>query len=501
MIKSSSTDNKHFSNAEQEEAQSSVNDQRVLLICHSPELRIFIQKGLSIGDFEFFTVSDLSEAIDILASKMGKEAAFKAILLEIPDPLSEKAAEELGNFCEKYVEVPVVGIAPKASGDLVRESMTRGVRDFLTNPFNRSGISQTVMAVIKKHSQGKDTEATPSTSPTLEKQIEEESGKKNSGDMGTDVSDKISEVFITKNEKMTRILEILDRVAPTDSTVLIEGESGTGKELIARRIHNYSNRSKGPFVEVHCGAIPPNLLESQLFGHEKGSFTGAFSRQIGLFEIAEKGTIFLDEIAEMHLEMQVKLLRVLQERTIRRIGARQNTQVDVRVVAATNRELKAEVENNRFRPDLYYRLNVISLIIPPLCERLEDIPDLIEFFINRFHKEKGLPKKRFHEETLVKLQKMRWVGNVREIENAVERLILLSPNEEVLPQDVDEHVEGGQPSSESPFSPTLTLDEVKKIHLTNVLDANEGNKMRTARVLGINVKTLYNLIQKLDIPT
>jgi len=298
---------------------------------------------------------------------------------------------------------------------------------------------------------------------------------------------------------MARVLEIADTIAPTDSIVLILGESGTGKEILAKRIHQKSNRSDQAFVEVNCGALPENLLESQLFGHEKGSFTGAVQRQVGLFEIADRGTIFLDEIGEMGLDMQVKLLRVLQHQEFRRIGGSQTLKVDVRVIAATNRDLKADVDARRFRADLYYRLNVIALEIPPLRERLEEVPELIEIFCEKLDREKGLPRKSFHTDAVARLQKCRWLGNVRELENAVERLVLLAQGMEVTAQDVEEHLADDTPL-DSPFAPTLTLDEVKRVHIASVLKANNGNKMRTARLLGINVKTLYNLIKSLNIP-
>ena len=222
-------------------------------------------------------------------------------------------------------------------------------------------------------------------------------------------------------------------------------------------------------------------------------------RQVGLFEIADRGTIFLDEIGEMGLDMQVKLLRVLQNQEFRRIGGSQTVKVDVRVIAATNKDLKAEVEKGRFRPDLFYRLNVIALEVPPLRERLEEVPDLVESFQGRLQREKGLTVKPFQPEAVARLQKCRWLGNVRELENAVERLILLAQGPEVTASDVEEHLADRAPL-DSPFAPTLTLDEVKRIHIAGVLKANGGNKMRTARALGINVKTLYNLIRSLDIP-
>jgi DNA-binding NtrC family response regulator len=242
------------------------------------------------------------------------------------------------------------------------------------------------------------------------------------------------------------------------------------------------------------------LLESQLFGHEKGSFTGAVHRQVGLFEIADQGTIFLDEIGEMSLDMQVKLLRVLQFREFRRIGGSQVVKVDVRVIAATNKDLKSEVERMHFRSDLYYRLNVIALEVPPLRERLEEVPALVEMFRGRFVGAKDVLPRTFSPEAVERLKRYRWAGNVRELENAVERLILLSKKEVVDASDLDEHLGANTDlQAEAPFIPSLTLDEVKKIHISNVLRENEGNKMKTARILKINVKTLYNLMKKLSI--
>jgi DNA-binding NtrC family response regulator len=484
---------------------------QVLLVCQSPELRLYIQKGLSQAELEFYSIETLAQARELLGAG-SPAAAFEVVLAEIPEPLPDGQARALGELCRDFPQVWVLAIAPKPSAELVRQAMVLGVRDFLTNPFQRAEIG-----AAAKDAVARCRAARPSAPPCAvvqggrdaaapEREAAPDAAE--AGDAGSPTRRRSGggaeapaalDDFITCNDRMRRVLEIIDRVAPTNSTVLIEGESGTGKELIARRIHHLSNRAGGPFIEVNCGAIPPNLLESQLFGHEKGSFTGAFARQMGLFEIADSGTIFLDEIAEMNLEMQVKLLRVLQERSFRRIGGKQSIQVDVRVVAATNRELKSEVEASRFRADLFYRLNVISLSIPPLRDRLEDIPRLVEFFAERFHRDKGLARKRFHPEAYLRLQKKRWVGNVRELENTVERLVLLSSGEEVCPEDLEDQAEPADLPAQSAFAPTLTLDEVKKLHIASVLQANGGNKMKTARILGINVKTLYNLIQRLGI--
>jgi DNA-binding NtrC family response regulator len=401
---------------------------------------------------------------------------------------SPESLECLSRTHREFPALPIIAVARIAGPELVRDIMCAGATDFLFGSFSTKKFVARLTAILDAGSgvlqnKAKTVEAPAEAAP--KKQSDAES---------------LETQIVCRNPAMRRILEIIDTVGPTESTVLVQGESGTGKELVAKRIHHLSKRAGKPFVEVNCGALPENLLESQLFGHEKGSFTGAVHRQIGLFEIADGGTIFLDEVGEMSLDMQVKLLRVLQFREFRRVGGSDEIKVDVRVLAATNKTLADEVEKEAFRSDLYYRLNVICLDIPPLRERLEEIPDLVKFFGTRFAQEKGLAAKVFSTEATEKLQKYRWTGNVRELENAVERLLLLSKATTIDSGDLEEHLgKTTEMSFPSVFAPTLTLDEVKRIHIANVLRENAGNKMKTARILKINVKTLYNLIKSLDI--
>jgi transcriptional regulator with GAF, ATPase, and Fis domain len=391
-----------------------------------------------------------------------------------------------------YSSVPLVAVARTATPDLVRDILHAGAADFFFGSLDSRTFGPRLLAIMDPSETG-GAEATVRPRPARAVAA---------GGLAAGSPQDPTQDFgiICISKRMKRLLEIAETIAPTESTVLIQGESGTGKELIAKRIHQISKRSDKPFVEVNCGALPENLLESQLFGHEKGSFTGAVHRQVGLFEIADQGTIFLDEIGEMSLDMQVKLLRVLQFREFRRIGGSQVVKVDVRVIAATNKELKSEVERKHFRSDLFYRLNVIALEVPPLRERREEIPALVSTFCDRFAREKGTARKAFSPDAMQKLQTCRWTGNVRELENAVERLILLSKKDALDASDLDEHLgESAEVSATSTFVPTLTLDDVKRIHIGNVLRENGGNKMRTARVRKINVKTLYNLMRKLEI--
>jgi len=283
--------------------------------------------------------------------------------------------------------------------------------------------------------------------------------------------------------------------------VLITGESGVGKELVANRMHSLSRRHDQPFVALNCGAIQETLLESELFGHQKGAFTGATNDHQGLFEIASGGTLFLDEIGEMNLDLQVKLLRVLETSEFRRVGGTKLVKVDVRVVAATNKRLIEEVQSGRFREDLFYRLNVIHIEVPPLRERADDIPALVQAFLEAHHR-KGLPLRTVVPEALAALTAYPWPGNVRELRNIIERSLILCRGDDITPDDLPSAlVRGGAQNDalgrrgEPTYDLAVPLAEVERRHILRVLGANGGNKVRTARILGINVKTLYNKLK------
>ena len=313
--------------------------------------------------------------------------------------------------------------------------------------------------------------------------------------------------MVAESPSMLQVLKTLELVAPTDLTVLIEGESGVGKELVANRIHQLSPRKERPFVAVNCGAIQETLLESELFGHERGAFTGATKEHQGLFSVADGGTLFLDEIGEMNLDLQVKLLRVLERSEFRRVGGNKLIHVDVRVVAATNKKLQEEVQAGKFREDLYYRLNVIHVEVPPLRERTEDIPALVLSFLES-HQRKGLPRRTVSPEAMAQLRTYDWPGNVRELRNVIERCMILCRGDTILPSDLPA-VLGRSPTP--PGAPAATagraapagsdedletpLAEIERRHILRVLDHHGGNKVRSAKALGINVKTLYNKIK------
>ena len=457
---------------------SAERSREVLIFTQDPELRSFVRKAIYAGSASSVFVSNDSDVTPCL-----RRDRHDLLVIGIDSP---ESLDILAAVHGEFPKLPIVAVARMAGPELVRDTLCAGATDFLFGSFSSKKFNARITSILDTRPGSSDE--VPAGRIAREKPAAPIRAEASSVEI------------VSSNPKMQRVLEIANTVAPTESTVLIQGESGTGKELIATQIHQLSKRREAPFVQVNCGALPENLLESQLFGHEKGSFTGAVHRQVGLFEVADQGTMFLDEVGETSLDMQVKLLRVLQFQQFRRVGGSEEIQVDVRVIAATNRDIAVDAENNDFRSDLYYRLNVISLEVPPLRERLEEIPHLVALFSERFAREKGLPAKTFTTETVERLQKYRWAGNVRELENAIERLMLLSKGDVVSAVDLDEHLgETTEMSFPSVFAPTLTMDEVKRIHVANVLRENDGNKMKTARILKINVKTLYNLIKSLDI--
>jgi DNA-binding NtrC family response regulator len=299
---------------------------------------------------------------------------------------------------------------------------------------------------------------------------------------------------------MQEVYRLIEVAAPTTAPVLISGESGTGKELVARTLHDLSPRAKGPFVAVNCAAIPETLLESEIFGHEKGAFTGALERRPGCFELAHEGTIFLDEIAEMNPGTQAKFLRILQDGTVRRLGGRTEIKVDVRVLAATNKDPVKAIQEGSFREDLYYRLNVVSLTLPPLRERRDDIPALVQAFIEEFNTRYDKRIRSLDESVLSGLIAQPWPGNVRELRNTIERAIIICEGDTVLPKHIPPSpsmrvVESGDGSDSVSFRVGTSLEDAEKALILKTLAASGNNKTRAADVLGISLKTLHNKLK------
>lgn len=316
-------------------------------------------------------------------------------------------------------------------------------------------------------------------------------------------------VLITQNDIMRDLVSKVKQVAKTKATLLITGENGTGKEVMARMLHYYSNRSKKPMVTVNCGAIPSELVESELFGHEKGAFTGAHDRKAGCFELADNGTLFLDEVGEMSKDIQVKLLRAVELGSFRRVGGKEEIEVDVSLVSATNKILIDQVKSGNFREDLFYRLNVIELYVPPLRHRKEDIPLLVEYFLNHFKDRHGIQEDiQFDDDCIDMFMSYEWPGNVRELKNVVERCLVLANGEDIDPGSIPSHIHSGDkvyPVSNGSSDNNViqipvgtSLEEVERRVIDQTLYSVDNNKTEAAKILGFSRKTLHNKLNKYD---
>ncbi len=372
--------------------------------------------------------------------------------------------------------VPVIVITAHGSIDTAISAMKLGADDYITKPFDMDEL----LLAVKKSLEVKDLvqEVT-----FLRQELKRHTGV---------------ESITGQSEEIDEIRRLVATIAPTDAGVLVSGESGTGKEVVARAIHSSSTRSGQPFVAVNCGAIPENLLESELFGYEKGAFTGASARKLGKCELANTGTLFLDEIGEMTLAMQVKLLRFLQEHSFERIGGTQTVQVDVRIIAATNRDLAYSIKEGSFREDLYYRLNVLNIELPPLRQRRQDIPVLAEHFLARFRGKKNISG--FTTQTLAVLQTYSWPGNIRELENVIQRAVILARGKEIEPADLPPNVVSStaDPRSGSYVLPPegINLEHVERDLIVQSLEQSGHNQTKAAKLLGITRSALIYRMQK-----
>lgn len=368
--------------------------------------------------------------------------------------------------------IPVIVLTGHGSIDAAVDAMKNGAYDFLTKPLNLDQLNMIAKRALENR----------------ELSLQHTMLKK-------ELSDATSfDKMIGNSNEMRRLFELVKKAAPSRASVLITGESGVGKELVADAIHNLSPRKDKAFIKVHCAALSESLLESELFGHEKGSFTGADSMKKGRFELAHGGTIFLDEIGEINQTTQVKLLRVLQERKFERVGGEETIEVDVRVVAATNKNLEEEVKAGRFREDLYYRLNVVHLHVPPLRERKDDIPLLIDSFVKKFSGENGKQIKGFENRARQALYKYDWPGNIRQLQNCIESAVVICSGSEISLEDLPPTISefSGEENISVPMG--ISLEEAEKIIIRGNLAFNKGNKTKTAEILGIERKTLSKKI-------
>ena len=405
------------------------------------------------------------------------EKSYDLILMDVR-MIEVSGLEALPEIKKFNPAIPIIIMTAYSSVETAVEALKKGAYDYLGKPLDFDELKLAIERAMDHRRLKEENRA-----------LKERLGSGfNSGDI------------IGRSRGMLELLETVALVAPTEATVLITGESGTGKELIARAIHTNSPRREKPFIQINCAAITETLLESELFGHERGSFTGADRRREGRFRLAHGGSIFLDEISEMSVAMQAKLLRVLQEKEIQRVGGEEVLKVDVRVMAATNRDLKKEIEDGAFREDLYYRLNVVTLAVPALRERREDIPLLAQHFLETFAEKNRKQIKGFTPQAMDRLVRYNWPGNVRELMNAVERGVILSRGEYISEKDFPLSVrEAEVPESQlakEDLPADLPLEEVEKVTILNTLESAGGNKSEAARRLGITRRTLHKKLKK-----
>ncbi len=436
----------------------------VLIVDDEPGIRSFLQKGLR----KYFGLVETAEDV-AAAEELRRHCHFDLIITDIRLPGETGGVEWVRELREQGGATSVIFMTAHADMETAIAALRTGAEDFILKPFRMEQMIAAVERYLERQKMQRENFV-------LRRQVEQ-------------IYD--SAGMVGQCQQMQTLSEIIKRVAPMPSTVLIEGESGTGKELAARAIHEMSGRT-GSFVPVNCGAMTADLLESELFGHVKGAFTGAHLSRDGLFTYANGGTLFLDEIGEMPLSMQAHLLRALEERTIRPVGSNREVPVDVRIIAASNRDLAQEVRSGEFREDLYYRLNVLSLRMPALRERKEDIPLLMNHFVEVLAAELGVSSPQMGENDLVRLLDYEWPGNVRELKNVIERCLLLNKPPSLCMAGSD--AVGGR-SEPIEQARNLQLDAVEKRHILKVLDLEGGNKSAAARALGISRKTLERKTQ------
>jgi DNA-binding NtrC family response regulator len=450
----------------------------ILIIDDEPLIRMTVQDTLAAEGFGVVSAETGQKGIDLFRNK---HADVVITDLRLPDLDGIQILKEVKSL---NPETQVVLITAYGSIDSAVQAMKEGASDYLTKPFAMDEL----LLIIKRILRMKQLEE---ENVSLRKKVEERYGL---------------EGLVGKSRQMLEIYELIETVARTDTTVLISGESGTGKELAANAIHFQSPRKRGSFVKVNCAALPETLLESELFGHEKGAFTGALRQRKGRFEIADGGTLFLDEIGDISMGVQVKLLRVLQERQFERVGGNETLSVDVRLICATQKDLKEEIRKGSFREDLYYRLNVVPIDLPPLRNRREDILLLAEHFIDTFSKKMGKEISGLSEDAKALLLKYPFPGNIRELENMLERAIALIKGKVIQAEDLPDEL-CGQPNStqdvcnriraSKPLASATKLFE--KEYIQSVLEKTKGKKGQAADTLGISRKTLWEKIKELGI--
>jgi DNA-binding NtrC family response regulator len=448
------------------------NKGSIVVIDDDQEMKSLMTEFLESNGYEVRSFSLAADAFEEAKRQVAECGTWLGVDLIISDiQMPEMDGIELTQRLKKMApEIPVILVTAFGSIEAAIEATKQGAQDYIVKPFKLSELGVRVDKAVQLRQLKKENEI-------LRKEV-----KKNwtYGQM------------IGKSRAMKSVFEMIDRVAGATANVFIQGESGTGKELVARAIHEQGPRRNGPFVAINCTAIPDTLLESELFGHAKGAFTGAIQRKKGLFEEAHGGTLFLDEIGDLDMNLQAKLLRVLQEKRIKPVGDNEYKDIDVRIVCATHKDLQKAVKEDLFREDLYYRLSVIPLVIPPLRHRREDIPLLANFFLEKFMASNHSPVRGFTQGAILKLMNATWDGNVRELENLIERVVVLT-NKALI--DADDLPLGEAASSQDFFASAEidlpTLEQLEKRYMKHVLEKVGGKKEKAAQILGINRRTLY----------
>jgi len=447
---------------------------KILIVDDEPYMRESLQEILSEIGYSCDVCANGKEALNKL-----EDNEFHLIISDVKMP-NMNGIDLLKALRDKGRDIPFLFMTAFATVQQAVKAIKKGAEDYLTKPFDPEVLIEKIEKILDSNEKVQNT--------------------------GNQI-DKVD--FVGQSPKIKQIYQLVKTIAPTSSTVLIEGESGTGKELISNAIYKYSKRNNEPFIKVNCAAIPNSLLESELFGHVKGAFTGAIKDKKGKFALAHKGTIYLDEIGDMELSLQAKILRVIQERELTQVGSETVETVDVRIIAATNIDLRKAVEQNDFREDLFYRLNVINIAVPPLRERKDDIPELVNFFIRKFNDLFAKQIKGVDSETMRILVNYNWPGNIRELENAIERAVILTSSDRITkdllpeqicpPVNVPEVKIGLTMGSAKKSSFHVAKNQFEKIIIEKALEEAEGNVSRAAQLLGISRHSLRYQIEKLGL--
>ena len=438
----------------------SIRKENLLIVDDDFDMLEVLDRHLKQENYHTYKAGSVMEAIDIL-----KHSSIDLLITDLQMP-GMNGMELVKYVDDHYPEIPKLVITGYPSIDNALTAIKSGALDYLPKPFTKTELLTSVKKSLANRTSVKKSTAT----------------KENRSNYGG---------MVGSSAKFEELVDIIERVKNNRATILIRGESGTGKELVARAIHYKGSFAQNPFVAVNCGAIPENLLESELFGSTKGAYTGASETREGYFQAANGGTIFLDEIGTASLAVQVRLLRVLQEKEVRKLGARNSEKIQVRVIAATNSDLREMVEKGSFREDLYYRLNVVDILTPPLRERKEDILPLAKTFLEKYQRDYGKSGLKLSDKTVEILKRYNWPGNIRELENVIQRAIIMSENE-ILPQDLPASVKYQIPTVDEEL---VALKEVEKKHILKVLAAVDQNKSKAAEILQIDRKTLREKIK------